>query len=573
MFTGCSCRWINVYEKGIGFLMKKILLFLIIISSSFCLLAQNTVGLLSYDPVNSFDGYNLMFPHNQPHVYHLDNCGEIVHLWEDEANWRPGNSVYLTPDGLLYKAKRNAAVAGDPIWAGGGGAILEIRDWDNNLIWDFEMNNDTARLHHDFAVTSEGNIIALAWELKTGEACLAAGRDTSTLAQGELWPDWIFEINPDNDEIVWEWHAWDHLVQDFDTTKANYGVVGDHPELIDVNYGRVDGHPDWMHANSLDYNEELDQIMISVPYFDEIWIIDHTTSTLEAASHFGGFGNRGGDLMYRWGNPLTYRQGDAADQKLFFQHDAQWVDDFLEPGHPHFGKIAVFNNRVGADFSTVNIIPPPWDMYKWMYTEEAGVFPPQEFDLTLTHPEPTSLWSTGLSSVQLLPNGNTLITSGRFGYSFELTPEDDIVWEYKTPLIAGAPATQGDTLTINNNLTFRLKRYPSDFMAFSGRDLDQQGWIEMSPDSSFCDQLTSIEDLDDLIDFEIYPNPANNLLTVEWDGMMKADIEIQTLTGVSVLSHPGCSGGRKYMDISSLKDGLYIITLNKKHPLKLIIQR
>ena len=38
-------------------------------------------------------------------------------------------------------------------------------------------------------------------------------------------------------EIVWEWHAWDHLVQDVDRALPNYGEVSEHPERIDVNYG------------------------------------------------------------------------------------------------------------------------------------------------------------------------------------------------------------------------------------------------------------------------------------------------------------------------------------------------
>jgi len=111
--------------------------------------AQNTVGLLSYVPWKSYDGYNLFYPHNQPNVYLINNCGEIVHVWEDDPTFRPGNTAYLLPDGRLVKTKRPAAVAQDPIWAGGGGATIEIRDWDNNLEWSFTLNDENARLHHD----------------------------------------------------------------------------------------------------------------------------------------------------------------------------------------------------------------------------------------------------------------------------------------------------------------------------------------------------------------------------------------------------------------------------------------
>ncbi|MBT8190165.1 MAG: aryl-sulfate sulfotransferase [Bacteroidia bacterium] len=524
-------------------------------------MSQNTVGLISYDPMKTFDGYNLMFPHNQSSVFLLNNCGEIVQEWTDDANWRPGNIAYITEDGLLYKGKRDASVVNDPIWAGGGGAILEIRDWDNNLIWDFEMNDSIYRLHHDFSVMPNGNIIALAWELKTTEECIAAGRDTSTLAQGILWPDWIFEIDPFNDSIVWEWHAWDHLVQDFDSTKANFGVISEHPELIDVNYGRPDGHPDWHHGNSLDYNAELRQIMVSIPYFDEIWIIDHTTTTEQAAGHTGGWSNRGGDLMFRWGNPRSYQQGDSLDQRFFFEHDAHWIDDFLDFGHPYYGKVAVFNNRFAPDYSVAHILSPEFLDYGWMYNMQDGVFTPKEVDMTFQHPDTFALFSTGLSSIQILPNNNTLITDGRHGYTFEMTPDNEIVWEYITPLKGGVAVSQGDTtLAINNNLTFRMKRYPADFPGFDNKNLDPKGFIELDPDTTFCDNLVAVEDL--MIDhaFKVYPNPVDQAITIEWDGMKYAQIEIYNLQGIK-LSGQKCSGGRKFLDVSTLPNGIYFISI------------
>ena len=80
-------------------------------------------------------------------------------------------------------------------------------------------------------------------------------------------------------------------------------MVSEQPELIDLNFDNQDGHPDWLHSNSIDYNEELDQILLSVPHFDEVWIIDHSTSTEEAKGHIGGNSAKGGDLIFRWGKP------------------------------------------------------------------------------------------------------------------------------------------------------------------------------------------------------------------------------------------------------------------------------
>ncbi len=551
-------------------------LWIMLLSLAICAssIAQNTVGLLSYQQFLSQDGYNLIYPHNQPNVYLLDNCGEIVHTWTDDADFRPGNTAYITEEGFLYKAKRNAAVANDPIWAGGGGAILEIRDWDNNLIWDFEMNDSINRLHHDFAITEEGTIIALAWEYKNTEECIAAGRDTSTLTQKVMWPDWIFEIDPDTDEILWEWHAWDHLVQDFDADQSNFGIVANNPRKIDVNYGREDGHPDWMHGNSLDYNPQLGQILLSVPYFDEVWIIDHTTSTEEATGSTGGFANQGGDLLYRWGNPVTYDQGDSTDQKLFFQHDAHWVDDFVEPFAPYTNQIAVFNNRVGDDFSTVNIFNPNWDMYDSAYPFDGSTFGPDEFTISKTHPDPQQLYSTGLSSVQVLRNGNFLITSGRFGYSFEMTPDDEIVWEYKTPIIGGAPVPQYTELAINNNLTFRMDRYPIDYAAFDNKDLSPKGWIELEPDENYCGELTDVAEVMMEEAFRIFPNPARDMITITWDGMIEAQFMITDLSGKLIKKFDG-AGGRKFIKTNELESGVYLISImteDANYTQKLIVE-
>ena len=550
--------------------------YLLLFSFLFCALfatTQNTVGLISYEPSKTFDGYNIIYPHNQPDVYLLDNCGEIVHTWEDEANFKPGNTAYLRPDGTLVKTKRDAVVTDDAIWAGGGGETIEIRNWDNELIWSYTLNNEDFRLHHDIAPTPNGNIIAVAWELKTSEEAIQAGRDSTTLAQDKLWSEYIFEINPDTDQIVWEWHMWDHLIQDFDATKDNFGVISDHPELVNINYDTHNGHPDWLHVNAIDYSFERDQIIISVPYFDEVWIIDQTTTTEQASGSTGGFGNKGGDLMYRWGNPMAYNSGTEDDKKLFFQHDVQFIDDFILGSNPNYNSIAVFNNRVGEDFSTANVFRPDWDMYESRYlTGPNGLFLPADHKITLTHPTPQKMYSTGLSGIQLLPNDNYLLTSGRLGYSFELTPENNVVWEYKTPIIGGFPATQGDSLSINNNLTFRIKRFPKDYAAFEGRDLTSKGWIELEPNETFCDKLLDVEVLQEQYNLTLYPNPTSNYLVVDWEAGMYTYLDIYNAQGQKVSSLMR-TGGKVYLDVSEWQAGVYFVQIDKVKAAKFVVRR
>jgi hypothetical protein len=555
--------------------MKKHVLFLFCLIAGYALplSAQQTVGLLSYNPSKAYDGYNLIYPHNQPNVYLLDNCGEIVHVWEDELSFRPGNTAYILPDGRLVKTKRPAAIAGDPIWAGGGGATVEIRDWDNNLEWSFTRNDENERLHHDIAITNTGNILMIVWEKITEEDAIQAGRKPGLITEGELWPDKIIEVNPTTNEIVWEWRAWDHLIQDFDDTKDNFGVVGDHPGRIDVNWDTSNGEADWMHSNALDFDPINDHVIISVPTFHEVWIIDHSTTTEQAAGSTGGNSGKGGELLYRWGNPATYRAGTEDDQKLFYQHDIHWIDDFVDLFDPFYRKLAVFNNRVGDDFSTVNIFSPAFDMYEGSFAFVDGKYTPTDFDITLRHPTPTELYSTGLSSVQYLPNGNFLICSGRFGYSFELTTDDEIVWEYKTPLIGGAPATQGDILSINNNLTFRIKRYPTDYSAFTGRDLSPQGWIELEPDEDFCDQIVPVAELTKNYKLHLTPNPAQDMVAVEWEGGIYVDIEVYDMMGRMKVGPMRLTGGRRYLDTSNWEAGMYVVRINQSEVTKLLITR
>jgi hypothetical protein len=287
------------------------------------------------------------------------------------------------------------------------------------------------------------------------------------LTDGELWPDHVIEVEPlrpSGGSIVWEWHVWDHLIQEFDPSKENYGRIADHPELIDINGDKTrrtlsaeevarltalgyivprqdsgdrrdryqERVADWTHINSIDYNPELDQIVLSVRHFNEIWVIDHSTTTDEAAGHSGGNCGRGGDLLYRWGNPQTYGAGLAADQRLFEQHDARWIP----AGWPGAGNLTVFNNgggRPGGDHSSVDEIRPPITDRGRYLLSEAGVFGPNLPVWSYGDSEGERFFAAHLSGAERLPNGNTLICSGERGRVFEVTPAGTIVWEMMSP--------------------------------------------------------------------------------------------------------------------------------------------
>ncbi len=540
--------------------MQSGFLFFFLLLISFFTNAQNTIGLIQNNYGLAYEGYNLLYPHNQSNVYLLDNCGQIVHQWIGNPDEFPGNVAYILEDGNLLRAKRIGQPLGDPIWAGGGGEIVECKNWENEVLWTFVMNDSMARLHHDIAALPNGNVLMIAWELKTEQEAIEAGRNPELLAQAKLWPDFILEYAPELDSIIWEWHAWDHLIQDFDNTKDNFGVVEDHPELIDINWDTHDGHPDWMHANAIDYNPVLDQIAISVPYFNEIWIIDHSTTNEEASGHTGGNAGKGGDLLYRWGNPATYRKGNSEEQQLFFQHDIQWIKPNANPGEPLFGKMALFNNRVGVTTSTANTFSTFTDSNNTIYAMTVeGKYEPLTFDETILHPEDNiKAYSNAMSSVQILPNGNSLICSSRWGYSYELSSEGDLVWEYICPLRMGLPATQGDNLLINDNILFSIKRYPPDYTGFANKVLEPLGYIELEPNEGFCGPVLTKEALFDA-DLDIYPNPFSDELYIDFkSNVRERNLELYHITGSFIRQFKNIESGER-IDMRDISSGLYIL--------------
>jgi hypothetical protein len=442
-----------------------------------------TVGLLLNEG-GVADGYTLLAPKHNTNTYLIDNAGRVVHSWA--STHVPGQSVYLLPSGHLL---RTCMIPG-PLSSGGGeGGRIEEHDWDGNLVWEFNYSNDLTMQHHDIKPLPNGNILLLAVEKKTYQEVLAAGfnpalLDSQIASKGYMLPDSVVEIEPvgsSDGNVVWKWSVWDHLIQDYDPTKANYGVPANHPELVDPNgyaeTGRIMQF--WNHMNSIAYNMERDEIILSVRGSSEVWVIDHGTTTAEAAGHSGGHRGKGGDLLYRWGNPVTYDAGTAASQTLFDQHDAQWID----AGYPGEGNLLVFNNGLGRNYSSVDEFVPPLDSSGNYVITPGLAYGPSTLAWTYVAPNPYDLYSEAISGAQRQANGNTLICDGVHGVLLEVTSTGEMVWKYVNPEINTGILYQGDTSPLdirghNYNAVFKVQRYGPDFAGLAGRDLTPSGPLE-----------------------------------------------------------------------------------------------
>ncbi|MBN2036427.1 MAG: aryl-sulfate sulfotransferase, partial [Chitinispirillaceae bacterium] len=242
--------------------------------------AQNrTVGVLSMT-ADTATGYTLFAPLSGTSTYLVDNFGREIKSWKSDKT--SGASDYLLEDGSLLRCEsmRNMSFNG-----GGSGGRVKRTSWDGQVMWTYDYSNSDHCQQHDIEYLPNGNVLLLAWEVKTAAEASARGKTTTS----NVWMDHVVEVKPSGSsggEIVWEWHVWDHLVQEKDQSKENYGVVKDHPELVDINFNSSGA--DWLHTNAVFYNEEFDQILISVVDLSEVWIIDHSTTKAEAASHSGG---------------------------------------------------------------------------------------------------------------------------------------------------------------------------------------------------------------------------------------------------------------------------------------------
>lgn len=471
----------------------------------------------------ALDGYVLLAPLNSKSIHILDLDGKIVHTWK--TGHTPGAATYFLPNGHLLRCGQQDP---NPRFHGGGiGGHVQELDWDGTLVWEYELDNDQLTQHHDVKPLPNGNLLVIAWEYHSKEEAAAHGRLPDYCHEQGLWCDVIQEVKPTlpkGGEVVWQWRSWDHILQDQDAAKPGYAKVAEHPERIDVNAdcrylpkqesdedrakreklqremkrlgyaggddddkpkkggaqpaeaAGKDGKPaaapksskieaDWLHTNSVDYLPGEDLILLSTPHMCEVWVIDHSTTTAEAASESGGRWKHGGGFLYRYGNPRNYGHGEAADRRLFAQHNAQWLPG-AKAGELH---VLVYNNgseRPGNEYSSVDELVLPFDSKQGFVRNALGSFGPDA--ASWSYSEPEKFYSPFISGAQRLPNGDTLVCEGVKGRAFEVNRDGKIVWDFWSPLGGEIePSKTGGKAPAN--ALFRATWLPKDYSGLKGK--------------------------------------------------------------------------------------------------------
>ena len=517
--------------------MKKTLFVLTLFASSIFVNGQ------------SFNGFALYNSQGSNTTYLIDENQNIAHTWNmtTECNY----TVALKENGNLIRGtKGNTSVFSTGNVAAGGGIVQEIAP-DGSIVWEYTYADTDHLSHHDLTLVGD-NVLLTAYEKKTSTELNAAGFNN---ASSDKWPTHFVELEPDGNggaNIVWEWHIWDHMCQNTDPNGPNYSLnISDNPELIDINMIQGGGGPpggssgDWFHVNGVDYNEDLDQIVFSSRFASEIYIIDHSTTTAEAATQSGGNSGMGGDILYRWGNPSNYGMSGTQiiDNAV---HDARWITD---DGRPNGGFLQIFNNSgVSNSVSAIDGIDTPWDAATNTYLRTPG----QAFEpFSYTTRYECAYSASGQSASDRMSNGNIYVNAsggqGGAGVMYEVDAvTGQIIWgPYNAQSQKGF-------------------RYECDYPGI----IALESYMNTATTSCFDATATIENTITDAL--TVFPNPTKGMVTLRFEAVEIQDIEIQIVNSIGqqvynnhLDKHIGLVNEK--IDFSSFSEGLYFakITTNK----------
>ncbi len=542
----------------------KCAIFALSLICSFSLKAQQWNGLTLY----SNSGSQI--------AYLIDTNSTVVKTWNFTGGGT-GYSTHLAPGGDLYRTVTTTNVLS------GGGMTGKIQKWSysGTLLWDYTYSSSTYCMHHDHCVMPNGNVLIISYDVKSAATVTAAG-GTNNIT---IWAEKILELQPtglNTANIVWQWNVWDHLVQNVNSSLANYQTsIVNNPQLLNINYAL---QKDWMHMNGIDYNPILDQIVVSSHNLNEWYVIDHSTTTAQAAGHTGGNGGKGGDFLYRWGNPFAYQGGSSS--VLNVTHDAHWIPE----GSPNAGYLAGINNKgiiAPTSQTTVDRISPPRSDYNYTITI-GSPFTPASY--TSRHVSPS--YTSNMGSSDQFPNGNQMVCLATSGYIYEVDPSNTVIWSKSTggttpqahrytTCYINNPAPSQPVITYNNpdlvssaattyqwyfngNLIAGATSQtytPTQYGIYVVRTTDANGCVNVYSQGLDYTPVTAIRsESNKLNSLMVFPNPTTGAIEIDLNGYTSDEFTVSIFDNMGKLVLT--SSNETKLDLSNLSNGLYILTVS-----------
>lgn len=387
-------------------------------------------GVTIYNKDKAYNGYTLF--NSAYGATMVDMNGRLVKIWKGLDA-----PLKALPQGQVIGSLGN--VPGPP------GATSKRRlvqvDWDGKVVWRF-CDNRLIRTgegeeymaschHHDFEKEgcSTGYYTPLCEPvLKDGNVLLLTHNRVRDLriSDKELLDERIIEVDA-NGELLWEWNAHEHF-EEFGLDEAARKSLFAFPML----------GGDWIHLNAIatlgsnsyydagDMRFAPDNIICSSRQLNLIFIIEKST----------------GAVVWRLGPDYLATPQLRKINQIIGQHHAHMIPK----GLPGEGHILVFDNGSFGGYGRPNACAPlGTDVMRRHYSRVLEIDPVTyevvwEYMKAFRNKEDVNemnaqqFFSPYISSIQRLPNGNTLIDEGADGQMIEVTPEKEIVWEFINPI-------------------------------------------------------------------------------------------------------------------------------------------
>jgi hypothetical protein len=281
------------------------------------------VGLIAHDPERALQGYTLFTPQFRggPPLL-VDMGGTVVHEWRTPV---PVGYASLLPNGNLLALGRTPESSWPfRVWQLIRAGVLMELDWNGNMIW--ELRNPDH--HHDARLTRSGNALMLCIEeVPPDVAAKVRGGLPGTEHEGTMYSDKVVEMTKQG-EVVWEWHAWQHLDPEIDQITPQ------------------DWREEWTHANTVEELPDGD-VLVSFRNISTVAIIDRRTGEIRwrlghevlAQQHHPNLLANGNILLFdngnhRADNPLTFSrilEIEPATKRIVWAYQDRPVFNFYSP--------------------------------------------------------------------------------------------------------------------------------------------------------------------------------------------------------------------------------------------------